>query len=282
MKKLAYIFLCTLYLGACNEAELKDLSSKNENLEQTAEKQNETINELLSTFNEIQDNINEIKKREGILKVETLENSDNYDLSTINKDIDLISNLMKKNEDLMKNLQNKLQQSNAKNATLSKLIENLQLQLKDRNEEIAKLNYELRERKIQIGELYFTVDSLSYANKLASQELEKTSDQLYEAYYAFGTFKELKEKNVLTKEGGVLGLGSKESLKEDFNNEYFSKIDIRKQTSFLIYAKKAELITTHPKNSYAFKGKDGQIDSLVITNAEEFWKASKYMVIVIN
>lgn len=282
MKKIAVSLIISMFLFACNEAEVQELANKNQDLEQTAERQNETINELLSTFNQIQENINEIKKREGILKIQTGENSGEYDLSSINDDIDMISDLMKKNEGLMNGLRSQLQQSNTKNVELLKLVKNLQIQLKNRNEEIANLNHELRERKITIGQLYFSVDSLTYAGQVTGKELEEKTNQLYEAYYAFGTSKELIEKNVLSKEGGLLGIGSKELLKDDFNNDYFSKIDIRKQTSFLIYAKKAELVTPHAKNSFEFKGKEGRVDSLVITNPDEFWKASKYMVIVTN
>lgn len=282
MKKLVHFFILALFLSACNDAEVKELANENQDLKQTAEQQNETINELLSTFNQIQDNISEIKKREGILKIETGESTGEYDINSINEDIDMISDLMKRNEDLMNELQNQVNKSNTKNVELLKLVKNLQNQLKERNAEIASLNDELRERKIKIGQLYFSVDSLTFANKVSGKELEEKTDQLYEGYYAFGTSKELIEKNVLSKEGGLLGIGSKELLKDDFNNEYFSKIDIRKQTSFLIYAKKAELVTPHPKNSYEFKGKDGQVDSLVISKPDEFWKASRYMVIVTN
>ena len=87
---------------------------------------------------------------------------------------------------------------------------------------------------------------------------------------------------MLTKEGGFLGIGKNEELKDDFNKDYFSKIDIREQKSFLLYAKKAELITTHPKSSYEFMGADNKVDSLVIKDSEAFWNASKYLVILLE
>ena len=86
----------------------------------------------------------------------------------------------------------------------------------------------------------------------------------------------------MTKEGGFLGLGKQEALKDGFNTEYFSIIDKTKTKSFLIYSKKAELVTNHPKGSYKFIGDDKRIDSLVITDPDSFWKASKYMVVLVD
>jgi len=282
MNKILIFIALSLVFASCNQEEVKELSSKNEQLKSEAEQKNEEINQLLASFNEIQENINEIKKREGVLKVETGENEGKLDVENINEDIEFISELMKRNENLMKGLEIQVQQSRSENKQLVRLVENLKNQLNQKNLEIAQLNDELREKKIKIGQLYFSVDSLSYANKIKEKELESTTDQLYEAYYAYGTFKELQEKNVVTKEGGLLGIGKTETLKDDFNSEYFSKIDIREQRSFLIYAKKAELLTTHPKESYEFHGAEGQVDSLVILDPEAFWKASKYMVIKID
>ena len=71
-------------------------------------------------------------------------------------------------------------------------------------------------------------------------------------------------------------------MKDQFNDNYFTEIDVREQKSFLIYAEKAELITNHPTNSYKLMGMESRVDSLLITDPEEFWKASKYLVIVID
>lgn len=284
MKKHFNIIILTIALfSSCgNDGKVKELELQNQTLQEETIQQEKAVNELLSSINLIQENLNEIKNREGIIRVNTGENGLKTDIEAINKDIELISDLMKRNESLMIDLHQQLQGANTKNAELLRLVKNLQNQLKDRNQKIAALNNELLEKKIKIGQLYFSLDSLNYVNKAKDTKLEKRTDQLYEAYYAYGTFKELKEKNVLSKEGGILGLGSKESLSENFNKEYFSKIDIREQTSFLILSKKAELVTNHPSNSYEFMGEKGSVDSLVITNAEEFWGTSKYMVIVVD
>ena len=101
------------------------------------------------------------------------------------------------------------------------------------------------------------------------------------AYYAFGTKKELAEKNVIEKEGGVLGLGKTLTLKKDFNRDYFQKVDIREFKQLTLNAKKAELLANHPADSYHFTGTN-TVEALVIDKPNEFWKASKYLVVVVE
>lgn len=270
---LATIFLLT----ACNQDKIDQLSEENSDYQVENAVKDSTINEMLKTFNEIQENLNVIKEREGVLEVTDPETG----RSNMIEDVKLINELMLKNEELNKRLNAQLKNSNYKLSELRKMVENLNRQIELKNQEIANLNQQLQAKDTQIGQLYFSVDSLKFAVSEKEDMLEAKVDELNTAYYAFGTFKELKEKNVLTKEGGFLGLGKTESLKDDINMDYFTKIDIRKQKSFLIYADEVELITKHPKGSYELKGTE-RVDSLVITNVEEFWKAGKTLVIVVD
>jgi chromosome segregation ATPase len=283
MKKLFILSASLLILISCNENKIEELSNKNSELSEVNTEQDEIINEMLASFNEIQANLNQIKKSEGFITINTKrDDQGTIDSDQINRDISLISKLMKKNEDLIGSLNSKLDKSNIKISEFRKLIKVLTLQVEEKNVEIARLNELLSNKNLKIDELYFSIDSLNYSNRVKDQEIQDKVDQINTGYYAYGTFKELKEKNVLTKEGGVLGLGKSQTMKDNFNKEYFSKVDITKQKSFLIYSKKAELITTHPTGSYEFVGADDKVDSLVIINSEDFWRASKYMVIVVD
>lgn len=286
MKSLKYFLSVVIAAGllSCNQDKIDQLTSENEELKGITSEKEQSINELLASFNEIQSNLNEIKRSEGIIEVNTSGTGEGTeDISeSIQKDIELINRLMQKNEELIGELNQKLSDSGIKMEEFRKMISNLNEQISLKNNEIAALNSELKQKKIKIGQLYFSVDSLTYTNRLKDAQLEEKIDKLNEAFYAYGTYKELKEKNVLTKEGGFLGLGKNEELKDNFNKEYFSRIDIRKQKSFLIYANKVELITNHPTGSYELRGEDGKVDSLVITNTDDFWRASKYLVIVVD
>ena len=71
-------------------------------------------------------------------------------------------------------------------------------------------------------------------------------------------------------------------MKEDFNKTYFTKVDISTTNTISLAAKKAKVITTHPSGSYKIEGADGKAEKLTIINAEDFWSASKYLVIVVE
>jgi hypothetical protein len=61
------------------------------------------------------------------------------------------------------------------------------------------------------------------------------------------------------------------------------KIDIREFNQLPLNTKKAKLVTYHPDGSYHMVMTDKKtVESIVIDKPEEFWKASKYMLIVVE
>jgi DNA repair exonuclease SbcCD ATPase subunit len=284
MKKIAiYTFALTLLaFTACNQDKIDQLNKEKSALTTLSNSQEQSIEGMLASFNQIQDNLNEIKSKQGIIRMEARREDNGNVAENISSDIETINQLMRENEEMIKKLNGKLRNSNIKMSQLERLIKNLNDQLDEKNREISTLNQQLKNKKILIGQLYFKNDSLTYANEVTGQKLENTIDEMNEAFYAYGTYQELKDKNVLTKEGGFLGIGKNKELKDNFNQAYFSKVDKRLQKSFLLYAKKAKIITTHPSSSYEIMGDDGSADSLVIKDIDAFWNASKYLVIVVD
>ena len=284
MKKIAiYTFALTLLAStACNQDKIDQLTKEKSELTTLSNSQEQSIEGMLASFNQIQENLNEIKSRQGIIRMEASGEDNGNVAENISSDIETINQLMRENEEMIKKLNGKLRNSNIKISQLERLIKNLNDQLDEKNREISTLNQQLKNKKILIGQLYFKNDSLTYANEVTGQKLENTIDEMNEAFYAYGTYQELKDKNVLTKEGGFLGIGKNKELKDNFNQAYFSKVDKRLQKSFLLYAKKAKIVTTHASSSYAIMGEDGAADSLVIKDKDAFWNASKYLVIVVD
>ena len=106
---------------------------------------------------------------------------------------------------------------------------------------------------------------------------------MHKGFVAYGTYKDLKAKGLISKEGGFLGLGKKESLIEDFDNKSFTQINITETTTIPVNSKTAKLITEHPKNSYELvRDKDNRIASIEIKDPAQFWKISKYAVVEIK
>jgi predicted nuclease with TOPRIM domain len=159
----------------------------------------------------------------------------------------------------------------------------LNFKLAEKDKELAGLKEQLETLNATIETLHTSLDTMTAQHTVKTRVIAEQTTKLNTAYYAVGTYKELKEKKVLNKEGGFLGLGKEEVLKKDFNTEYFTMIDITKTTNIVIGNKKAKLLTTHPSDSYKMNQNDKKVfTDITITNPEKFWKVSKYMVIVID
>ncbi len=233
------------------------------------------LQEFIASFNEIQENLNAIKEKEKIVTAASVKGDVKSRQGQIQEDIQSIYDLMDKNKNRISSLSQKLKQSNLKISGLEKMIENLQNSLTLKDEEIADLKAKMEGLNIELANL-----NTNYKN--VENERNAKHEALTTAFYAIGTTKELQEKKVIAKEGGFIGLGKSTKVSEDFNREYFTKINTEQTQSINIGAKKAKLLTSHPSKSYRLVGGKKSVEKLEILDANEFWSSSKYLVIVID
>ncbi len=286
MKSVKIIIAClmlavgSLTFTNCKEEEKKgnpladSLKNANGELSGQLNEKSAALQEFIESFNEIQENLNAIKEKEKVMSSVTSKGDVKNKGNQIKEDIQAIYDLMAKNKNRIGSLTSKLKQSNLKIAGLEKMIENLQNSLTLKDEEIAELKTRMEGLNIELANL-----NTNY--KVVESESAAKTEALNTAYYAIGTNKELKEKKVISKEGGFIGLGKSTKVSSDFNKEYFTKLNIEQTTSINIGAKKVKLLTTHPASSYKLIG-EKPIERIEITNPKEFWAASKYLVIVID
>jgi peptidoglycan hydrolase CwlO-like protein len=251
------------------------LQKENADLQAELQARQAAVDSFVFAFNEIQDNLNTIKEKEKIVANASKEGSAKKMEDQIIEDIQTIYELMEKNRQKVNALNSKLKKANVKIEELEKMIANLNTQLQAKDVEIAELKSKLEKMDIEINELML-------ASAVKDQKIAEQTDKMNTAYYAYGTAKELKRQGVITKEGGFIGIGKNEAMMKDFNKNYFTRIDITQTTSVPLAAKKAKLLTTHPSGSFKFEGPEGKVEKLVITNPEEFWSASKYLVVIIE
>src|ERR1019366_8195446 len=238
--------------------------------------QDSSIQSFIRGFNEIQDNLDIIKEKE---KIVTAASKDSETRKTkeeqIVADIQTIYDIMNKNKNRLAAMRKKLKDSNKKNDELEKFIARLTTEIEEKDAQITDLKTQLEQLNVEMTNLNITYQE-------ATQQSAVKTEKLNTAFYAFGTSKELIKNGVLTKEGGFIGIGKIQKMKEDFNKTYFTKVDISTTNTISLAAKKAKVITTHPSGSYKIEGADGKAEKLTIINAEDFWSASKYLVIVVE
>ncbi|MBI5539115.1 MAG: hypothetical protein HY951_03595 [Bacteroidia bacterium] len=286
MKKLLFFLIITFAFACTNikeDPEYLKLQLERDSLAGLANTDAGKINQYLADFNDIQSNLDKIKEAEKLVTVNmsgTEVNQSSKD--QINSDMQLIYDLMQKNKETIAQLKRKLKKSDGRMVELEKMIENLQKQVELGEQEIASLKDQLEKMNIKVEILTSNIDSLTNENINKENVISAKTDELNTAWYVYGTRKELSEHQVITKEGGFIGIGRMEKLMDGFNKDYFTKVDITKLSSIPLNCKKAHLVTSHPSSSYKFEGTDKKVEKLVISNSADFWSTSKYLVIVVE
>ena len=282
--------LVLFVFAACNTSKQKELERQNDSLVSVAIEQQQITNDLVSTLVTIDENLQEIKAKENLIEVNmgTPEGKSPNIQKRINDDIKDIYSLMLANKEKIAELEKRLKNSGSDNKNLNNLVSRLNRQLKEKSVEIIKLNEQLANKNIQIEKLNFTVegmsaviDSIRTANKQTEATLDSATVELHTAYYAFGTKKELKEHKIISNEGLPL-IGKQKILDKDFNEDYFTKIDIRDVETIPLFRPKVKMLTSHPENSYEIITTEEETKTIKILDKEAFWSISKFMVVQVN
>lgn len=283
MKKLFYLIAFLPLAFGCGGNKQEGVLSAEDSLRAVSSgqqvrihDQDTSIQSFIRGFNEIQDNLDIIKAKEKIVTASSKDSETRKSKEDqIVEDIQAIYDIMNKNKTRLASMREKLNKSNTKNAELEKFITRLTAEIESKDAQIGDL-------KTQLEQLNVAMTNLNITYQEATQESAVKTEKLNTAFYAFGTSKELIKNGVLTKQGGFIGIGKNQKMKEDFNKTYFTKVDVTTTNTIALSAKKAKLITTHPSGSYKIEGPEGKVEKLTILNAEDFWSTSKYLVIVVE
>lgn len=281
MKKLVLAVACAAIFGACDNMgkRQQQLEAQNDSLRAELSKSNAELEDIMQSVNNIQEGFRLISEAEG--RVEAVSEGGVSSAEKLKADMEFIANTMKSNREQIEELQKKLKNSNYASAQLKKTVEALTAELAQKAKALEDLQAELAAKNIRIAELDETVaglqgnvQELQAENAAQERTLDAQDKALNAAWFVYGTKSELKEQKIL-QGGDVL-------KNDDFNKDYFTQIDIRKDKEIKLYAKSAKLLTTHPDGSYVLvKDSKGQY-ILRITNPTDFWSVSRYLVIQVK
>ena len=283
MKKFLFVAaaLAVLATSCKNERRtpVEDTTTR-DSLQSIIDQKDNEINDMMTTLNQIQEGFREIALAEN--RVSIAKDGERTDKAQqIRENIQIISNTMKSNRELIEKLRQQLRESSVKADGLKEALESMVKQLEDKDKQLVQLRMELDSKDIHIAELDETINNLnSNVEELTAESKEKTNTinaqdkQLNTAWFVFGTKKELKEQHILDSGDRV--------LQSNFNNSYFTKIDIRVDKEIKLYSKSARLLTMHPSSSYTLQQDANKQYILRITNPQLFWSTSKYLVILVK
>lgn len=279
MRTPLFILLTTILLQACESdptqsPQYQQLSEDAQRSQATVAERDSAINDLFGTMNRISENLRTIRAKQGQLAKpgEGVETDGDVE-QRIMDDIASIDGLLAENKSLMEKLRKQAKKSAASIAELERTVADLESTVAAKDTEIVALKEELSSANASLATL---IDM--YRDKSQVADMQRTD--LNTAWYSVGTAKELRANGVLTKSGGVAGIGATNKLNtENLAQTYFTRMDITTTLEIPVMAKKAMLATSHPAGSYKF---EGGAEKLVIVDPNAFWSLSKYLVIVVE
>ncbi len=283
MRKLLFICLCVMALGACKQEKAKGpdpaIAQQRDSLNQIIAQKDNELNDMMGTMNEIEEGFREINEAQNRVSLAKDGEGSNR-AQRIRENIQFIQSTMKQNRELINKLKQQLRESSVKGDQFKRAIESLTAQLEEKDRQMQQLRAELDAKDIHIAELdekisglNSNVSTLTNESAQKSQQISQQDKQLHTAWFVFGTKSELKEQNIL-KDGKV--------LQSNFNKEYFTKIDIRVDKEIKLYSRSAKMLTAHPASSYTLQRDANKQYVLRIINPDQFWSTSKYLVILVK
>jgi chromosome segregation ATPase len=285
IRNLTLLLLIMLSVVGCedkkkeaqNNAQIENLR---DSMNQVISQKEAEINDIMGTFNDIQEGFDEINQAEGRVNLEK-SNPEKSSRQSIMENIEFIRRTMQLNKERIARLQEQLKTSSFNTSKLKATIESLNKQMEEKAQQITKLQEELKAKDLKIAEqgqqinsLTGDVADLTQQNEQKAQTVARQDAEINTAWYVFGTKRELKAQRIL-QNGNVLKTST-------FNKDYFTKVDIRVVKSIKLYSKSARLLTSHPAGSYTLDRDAQKQYTLHITNPQQFWSVSKYLVILVR
>lgn len=287
MKHLLLSLVALSFLASCGpdyKAEVEKLKRDRDSLLSQFDAKDAEINGYMQDISDIQNSIDALAQQEELLNQANTSNPEaTQDTKTkILADVDAIRQLIDNNKKKLGELQARIKKSNYKVTELEKMIASLNTQLATRDSSINALNENIAGLNTKIGSMETEITAMKSDNENKAREISEKTTKLNTAFYTVGDYKTLRDKKVLSKTGGFLGIGKQKSMVPDFNEEAFTRVDVTtfKTIELSKVSKEIKLASTHPTGTYTLVKENEKVKGIEITNPDKFWSNSKYLVVI--
>lgn len=254
-----------------------DLQLKNDSLLNAYQMKNDELTAYMADLNEIQTSITDLTQQENLLKSKSEGDLTTDAKTRVLSDLEAIRSALKSNKNKLSSLQSKLKKSNAKIVELEKMIANLNSDLAIRDSSIALLSQSIMDLSNKVDAAQSEIALVKTDNQNKAQEIAEKTSKLNTAYYTIGTYKSLRDKQVISNDGLIV---KSKSVSSDFNRNAFTKIDISTTKMIALNGpKEVKLVTNHPSDSYSIVKEDNKVKGIEVIDSDRFWSSSKYLVI---
>lgn len=290
MKSSAMLgMLCALLLFGCSnkereeqlQSELTQASNMRDSLQQSLSQRDQYIDEVMKTVTDVYADLEKTRVKEHkLMPSGTQEHPQVMTANTRQKlltSVNEIGSALKDNQKKITDLQARLKKAGVESAKLNELIETMKTDIQNREQEIAQL-------KTNLEGLTASVNEKSRIIQVKDSVIGDQQKKLNTVYYIAGTRDQLKEKGIITKNGGFLWglLGSTDVLSGSIDTTQFQPIDKTAEQTIHLQGKVDEILPQRSPDSYTESTDSDQKNSdLQIVEPNKFWQ-HKYLVVVLD
>lgn len=254
---------------------------------------------VMTVFDRIESNLAKISEKESMIRKDFTTNDNSGTLSPeerIQHEIEFIEHLIEENNMLIASLNKQVKDQDSRLQDYESTVRDLKSRVNEYQVYLDKLTAEKQALQAYLDETTADRNRLSARVDTLNSEIAQTTkdltewinktiekeDELNTAYYAIGPYKVLRDKEILHKEGGFLGINRVTTLTGNPDPELFHEIDIRDITQIPVYAKRWEIVTGQDPSSFELSYDNNEVNWITITDPAKFWNKTKYLVIVIR
>ncbi len=263
------------------QQQVLQLQSDNEVSQQALSARESELREVIRSINEVYADLELTRVREGQLSKRAGGAEAPVELSEATSQEQLLNSIgeigatLKANRVKIGELESRVKSFRGKLAGLNTLVKNLKGTLQEREQSIAELQARVQGLESTVAEKTNTI----VERDRVIDDQQKTMNT---AYMIVGTRKQLKEKGIITDEGGFLWglLGSTTVMARGVDQSLFTPIDMTRAQSLSVSGKIDDLLPHRNADLFA-RVEEPNNEVLTIIQPEKFWQ-EKYLVIVVD
>ena len=286
MKKALFIIsLSAIFMASCQDGKMQEREKQlQDSFASVMSAKNAELDAFFQQLNEIETSLNEITSAySDVVENVTANGETSKDaVAGIKAKVSTLGDILAADKAKLRSLNGQVSRLSKQNKELQNFVANLESRIAEQEAQIQSLTKELEKKNATIKSLEKDVAGLKEADKKKNKQIAEIQDEQNTAYFAIGTKKELRTKNIVDRKGGFIGLGKSTVLANNSDFAAFTKIDTRNTQEIPLTGKRVKIVTPHAETSYSLEGDPKRPTSIRIINPDLFWKASKCLVIMVD
>jgi chromosome segregation ATPase len=282
MRVTGIVIALMAVLAACNstDEEYAKLQKEHQALKQQMALKDSLVDNFIRSLSAIEENLLLVRSKQRLIEDHTRHGAElSGDVrQRIIAEIGTIDEMLAGNKERIDAFREELRRSNIRIDAFRETINTLNGVLQVREDQMDTLKMQLVAMNLKADELEQLIGGLQEEGQQKDSIIDQKIRLMNEGYVAIAETKDLLERGVVEKQGGILGIGSTLTLSKTLDMKTLNKIDVTEAGGFSFNAKKARLVTSHPEHSYELQERE-DFYSLVIEDLESFWSQSKLLVI---